>query len=78
MCNVRTMRKAVKSLNKGDVIHINTINCTVSMIEQLKTYIKCGVLIVDESELCKTIVEDSRDKFRSGYAVAPQMTYIKQ
>ena len=77
MNNVRRMRNVIKSLNKGDTIYINTINCTVSMIEQLKRYIKDGVLFVDENELCKVVVIESIDKFRKGEAIVPQMTYIK-
>jgi len=77
MKNVRTMRKMVNEMNKGEAIYINAINCSIGMIEQLREYIKNGVLAPDGKELKEMIVESAIKRFETGESIAPQMTYIR-
>lgn len=75
--NIRTFKKVVENMTQGEPIFLNTINFSLSMIDQLRTYIENGTLVLDEKELDCMIVENAKDAFRSGRSICPQMTYIK-
>lgn len=68
-------RKAVKSCNNGEVIYINAIGLSIAGIEQLREYIKTGVLHPDRKEVEKAIVPLKIESVMCGDIIVPQMTY---
>ena len=76
--NVRGFRSTISHVEAGKTIFINAINLTPGCIEQLREYIKEGMLIPDISEVEKMIVPDSIEKVMSGEIICPQMYYTRR
>ena len=74
--NIKTLRKVVKKMNPGETLYINSICLTINAIEQLRRYIKQGVLLPDKAE-AEQIYNDI-SAVMSGKTILPQMTYIRQ
>lgn len=74
--NVRTLKKVVREMKKGETLYINAISCSFNMIGQLREYIKDGVLAPDEEEVKKSY--NDVESVMNGTVIFPQMTYIKQ
>lgn len=68
-------RKAIKSCNNGEVIYVNAINLSVAGSDQLREYIKIGVLHPDRKEVEKVIVPLKIESVMCGDIIAPQMIY---
>ena len=75
--NVRGFRSTINHMESGKNIYINAINLTPACIDQLREYIKEGILIPDISEVEKMIVPGSIEKVMSGEIICPQMDYIR-
>ena len=71
----REFVKAIKSCEDGDIIFINAINLSLSSIEQLRQYIKIGLLHPDRKEVEKVIVPLKIEEVMKGEIICPQMTY---
>lgn len=71
----REFVKAINSCNDGDVIFINAINLSLSAIDQLKQYIKIGLLHPDRKEVEKVIVPLKIEEVMKGEIICPQMYY---
>ena len=71
----REFVKAISSCKDGDVIFINAINLSLSAIDQLKQYIKIGLLHPDRKEVEKVIVPLKIEEVMKGDIICPQMTY---
>lgn len=76
MLNVRGFRKQVLEMESGQRFYLNAINVSVSIIEQLREYIKCGVIepVRQEVEVYYKDVE----AVMNGDTILPQMEYIKK
>lgn len=72
------LTKAIKQLEKQGVkeIYINSINCTVDEINNLKRMISNGKLTPIIEELKAMIKEEYISDFLQGKRVCPQMTYL--
>ena len=68
-------RKEIKSCNNGDVIFINAISLSVASIDQLREYIKIGLLHPDRKEVEKVIVPLKIESVMNGDIIVPQMIY---
>lgn len=68
-------RKAIKSCNNGEVLFINAINLSVAGIDQLREYIKTGILHPDRKEVEKVIVPLKIESVMCGDIIVPQMMY---
>lgn len=78
MINVRSLRKLVRELNPGETFYLNAISATISMDEEMKVYIKDGVIEPDREELSRVIKPEYHERFLNGKSIAPQMVYIKK
>lgn len=78
MMNIRSYRKAIREIKKGEQFYFNAISASVAMVEYTKELVKNGTIKLDMEELEKMIVPEALDKFLTGEALAPQMFYIKQ
>ena len=74
--NIKTLKKTVREMKKGEKLYVNSICLTVNAIEQLRQYIKEGVLFPDKDE-AEQIYSDIQ-AVMSGKTILPQMTYIRQ
>lgn len=74
--NIKTLKKVVKEMKRGEKLYVNSICLTVNAIEQLRQYIKENVLMPDKTEAEK-IYKDIQ-AVMSGKTILPQMTYIRQ
>ena len=68
-------KKAIKSCNNGDVIFINAINLSVAGIDQLRRYIKIGILHPKRKEVEKIIAPLKIESVMCGDIIVPQMMY---
>lgn len=75
--NIRGYKKAIREMKPGETFYLNIISGSVAMAEFTKELIKSGIIAPELSELEKMIVPEAIQKFMSGDALAPQMTYIK-
>lgn len=71
----REFVKAINSCGDGDIIFINAINLSLSAIDQLKHYIKIGMLHPVRKEVEKVIVPLKIEEVMKGEIICPQMTY---
>lgn len=76
MMNIRTFKKELATMKKGDRFYLNAISCSVSVVEHLKQLIIEGYLQPDPQELKKAVKENAIETFEKGWAIFPQMTYI--
>lgn len=74
--NIRTLKKAVGEMKKGEKLYISAIGLTVNAIEQLREYVKGNVLMPERSEAEKAY--NDAESIMNGKVILPQMTYIKQ
>ena len=74
--NIRTLKKVVKEMKRGEKLYINSICLTTNAIGQLREYVKDNVLLPDKSEV-EQIYSDIQ-AVMSGKTILPQMTYIRQ
>ncbi len=76
MMNVRSFRKEVREMASGQRFYLNAISVSVAVVEQLRQYIKDGVVepVREEVEKCYKDVE----AVMSGKVIFPQMEYIKK
>lgn len=74
--NIKTLKKVVKEMKKGETLYINAISLSINAIEQLREYIKLNVLLPDKSEV-ENLYNDI-ESVMNGKTILPQMTYIKQ
>lgn len=76
MMNVRSFRKEVREMASGQRFYLNAISVSVAVVEQLRQYIKDGVVepVREEVEKCYKDVEG----VMSGKVIFPQMEYIKK
>lgn len=76
MMNVRSFRKAVREMESGQRFYVNAISASVGMVDQLRQYIKDGVVepVREEVERSYKDVE----AVMSGKVIFPQMEYIKK
>lgn len=74
--NIRILRKVVREMKAGESIYINAICLSQNAIDQLKQYVKEGVLVPDEDRVKREykVPED----IMSGKYLFPQMVYVKQ
>ena len=77
MVGANTLKKSYEQANVGELCFINAIGLTPRAIDLLREYIQKNKIVPVESELIKVVKKESVDKFMSGEAIAPQMTYIK-
>lgn len=77
MINVRTLRKLIRELKPGETFYLNAISATISMVDEMKTLIKDGVIEPDREELSRVIKPEYHERFLNGESIAPQMVYIK-
>lgn len=77
MINIRGYKKAIREMKPGDTFYLNIISASVAIADYTKELIQTGIIAPDQKELEKMIVPNALDKFINGYALAPQMTYIK-
>lgn len=75
--NIRGYKKALRELKVGETFYLNIISASLAMADYTKELIKNGTIAPEKSELEKMIVPDAIERFLSGDALAPQMTYIK-
>lgn len=75
--NIRTLKKVIEGMAHGESIYLNTIGFSIAMVEQLRKYIEDGILLLDDQELDCMIKKEAQPRFKSGYSICPQMTYIK-
>lgn len=76
MMNVRSFRKAVKEMESGQRFYVNTISASVAMVDQLRQYIKDGVVEPVREEVEKSYKDV--EAVMSGGVIFPQMDYIKK
>lgn len=68
--------KAVNSTESGAEVFINAISLTIGAIDQLRAYIKEGVITPKEDDVRKIMKPEAVDRVMSGEIICPQMTYI--
>ena len=71
----REFVNAINSCTDGDIIFINAICLSLSAIDQLRQYIKIGLLHPDRKEVEKVIVPLKIEEVMNGEIICPQMTY---
>lgn len=74
--NVRVLRKVVSEMKPGEEIYINAICLSSNAIDQLKQYVKDGIL-VPKKEQVERMYKVPGD-IMSGKYLIPQMFYTKQ
>lgn len=74
--NIRTLKKVVREMKTGESIYIDAICLSLNAIDQLKQYVKDGVLTPDEDEV-KQVCKVPED-IMTGKYLFPQMLYTKQ
>ncbi len=74
--NIRSLKKTVEKMKKGEKLYINAISLSVNVIEQLRDYIEDNVLLPDKMEVER--VYNDISSVMSGKVIFPQMTYIRQ
>lgn len=74
--NVRSLRKLVKEMKKGEKLYVNAISISINAVDQLRDYIKSGIITPDKSEVER--VYNNVNDVMTGEVIFPQMTYIKQ
>ena len=74
--NIRTLKKVVREMKKGEKLYVNAIGLSINAIEQLREYIKENVLLPDREEVER--VYNDVETVMNGTVIFPQMTYIKQ
>lgn len=67
---------AINNCADGDIIFINSISLSLSAIDQLRHYIKIGLLHPDRKEVEKVIVPLKIEEVMNGEIICPQMIYI--
>ena len=77
MFGIREFKNFYKKLNVGDDFYLNAIGTNKNVIDYVRTLIQAGEITPKKEEIERIIKKESIDKFMSGEAIAPQMTYIK-
>lgn len=73
--NVRTFKKEINDMKKGEIVYINSINLSITSINMLREFIRRGILIPDINKVNK-VYADSKSVMQ-GVVILPQMDYIK-
>lgn len=74
--NIRTLKKVVREMKKGEKIYINAIGLSLNAVDQLREYIKDNTLAPIREEV-ESVYNDV-NYVMSGDVIFPQMTYIRQ
>lgn len=77
MLGIREFKNYYKSINIGDNFYLNAIAVKENVIDYVRTLIQTKEIAPVKEELERIVKKESINKFLSGEAIAPQMTYIK-
>lgn len=67
----------IREAHKGEILSINSINLKVSEIQELKRFIKKGVITPNKEYLSKSFTEKELPMFLSGEKIHVYGEYIK-
>ena len=73
----REFKSAIETMERGDVIYINAISCSVKMIDYLRKEIEFGRLIPVEESVKTMVKPDVIPSIMSGEKILPQCEYRK-
>ena len=76
MMNVRSFRKEVREMASGQRFYLNAISASVAVVDQLRRYIKDGVVEPVREEVEKYYKDV--EAVMSGKVILSQMEYIKK
>lgn len=74
MLSVNKFRSCINGVKDNDVVYINSINLSEKSIEELRTYVKNGILILVQ-EVVVNVYKDI-ESVMNGEVILPQMDYI--
>jgi hypothetical protein len=77
MLGIREFKNFYKNVKIGDSFYLNAIGTNKKVIDYVRMLIQTKEIAPKKEEIEKIIKKESINKFLTGEAIAPQMTYIK-
>jgi hypothetical protein len=77
MLGIREFKNFYKNVKIGDSFYLNAIGANKKVIDYVRMLIQTKEIAPKKEEIEKVIKKESINKFLTGEAIAPQMTYIK-
>jgi hypothetical protein len=77
MLGIREFKNFYKNVKIGDNFYLNAIGTNKKVIDYVRMLIQTKEIAPKKEEIEKVIKKESINKFLTGEAIAPQMTYIK-